>query len=204
LGAKTIKVSIDKIMQILQTHTFEGMEGFFINVTDPAMMEGAGTIGLEIYEDFPDLDVVVVPFGGGGLICGIASALRSIKPDIMIYASEVETGAPLAASLAAGEPVEVRHIPSFVDGISTPRVIPEMFSLSKSLINGSLVSTVDEVASAIKIVAERNHIIAEGAGASSVAAALSGKAGSGKVVCLLSGGNIDSHKLVKILQGQTP
>ena len=194
---------MDKVMQILQMGRFEGMEGFFINVTDPAMMEGAGTIGLEIYEDLPDLDVVVVPYGAGGLICGIASALRSIKPDIMIYASEVETGAPYAASLAAGVPVEVNHVPSFVDGISTPRVIPEVFSLAKSLINGSLLSSLDEVASAIKVIAENNHIIAEGAGATSVAAALSGKAGSGNIVCVLSGGNIDSNKLAKILQGQT-
>jgi threonine dehydratase len=203
-GAKTIKVSMDKAMQILQTGTFEGMEGFFINVIDPAMMEGAGTIGLEIYEDFPDVDAVVVPYGAGGLICGIASALRSINPNIKIYASEVETGAPYSASLAAGEPVEVNHIPSFVDGISTPRVIPEVFSLAKNLINGSLVSSLNEVASAIKVIAEKNHIIAEGAAATSVAAALSGKSGNGNVVCVLSGGNIDSDKLVKILQGHTP
>jgi len=203
-GAKTIKVSMDKAMQILQTQNFEGMEGFFINVIDPAMMEGAGTIGIEIFEDLPDLDAVVVPYGAGGLICGIASALRSINPDIMIFASEVETGAPYAASLSAGEPVEVKHITSFVDGISAPRVIPEVFSLAKSLINGSLVSSLDEVASAIKVIAEKNHIIAEGAAATSVAAALSGKTGNGNVVCVLSGGNIDSDKLVKILQGQTP
>jgi len=203
-GAKTIKVSMDKAMQILQTGTFEGMEGFFINVTAPEMMEGAGTMGLEIYEDLPTLDSVVVPYGAGGLICGIASALRSMNPNIKIYASEVETGAPYAASLAAGEPVEVNHIPSFVDGISTPRVIPEVFSLARTLLDGSLVSSLDEVASAIKVIAEKNHIIAEGAGATSVAAALSGKAGNGNVVCILSGGNIDSDKLIKILQGQIP
>ena len=151
LGAKTIKVSMEQAMQILQTHRYEGIEGLFIPITDPAMMAGHGTIGLEIFEDFPDLDVAVVPYGVGGLCCGIASALRSIKPDIKIYASEVETGAPLAASLAASEPIEVKHIHSFVDGISAPRVLPEMLPLASRLIDGAIVTTLDEVASAIRV-----------------------------------------------------
>ena len=119
--------------------------------------------------------------------CSIASALRSLKPDVKVYAAEVETGAPLAASLAAGEPVEVKHTPSFVDGISAPVVFPGMFPLASLLLDGSLVATLDEVASAIRVVAERNHVIAEGAGATSVAAALAGKAGSGKVVASCPG-----------------
>ena len=130
--------------------------------------------------------------------------MRSVRADFKVYASEVETGGPLAASLAVGEPVEVRHTPSFVDGISAPIVFPEMFHLASQLLDGSLVATLDEVASAIRIVAERNHVIAEGAAATSVAAALAGKAGPGKVVCVVSGGNIDSDKLARILQGQTP
>ena len=168
------------------------------------MMAGSGTIGLEILEDLPDVDAVVAPYGGGGLSCGVASALCSLKPHVKVYASEVETGAPLAASLAAGEPVEVKHTPSFVDGISAPVVFPEMFALASLLLDGSLVTTLDEVTSAIRVVAEQNHMISEGAGATSVAAALSGKAGSGKVVCVVSGGNIDSDKLAGILQGHTP
>ena len=205
LGAETVKVSMTDGVEILRTRKYEGMEGLFIHpFSDSAMMAGSGTIGLEILEDLPDVDAVVAPYGGGGLSCGIASALRSLKPHVKVYASEVETGAPLAASLAAGEPVEVKHTPSFVDGSSAPVVFPEMFALASLLLDGSLVTTLDEVTSAIRVVAERNHIIAEGAGATSVAAALSGKAGSGKVVCVVSGGNIDSDKLASILQGHTP
>lgn len=205
LGAKIIKISMREATEALQTHSYEGMEGLLAHpFSSPAMMAGNGTIGLEIHEDLPEVDAIVAPYGGGGLSCGIASALRALKPDVKVYASEVETGAPLAPSLAAGEPVEIKHTPSFVDGISAPIVWPEMFSLASQLLDGSLVATLDEVASAIRIVAERNHAIAEGAGATSVAAALSGRAGSGKVVCVVSGGNIDSDKLAKILLGETP
>ncbi len=204
-GAKVVKVSMAEVIQIDQTHCYDGMEGVFIHpFSSLEMMAGNGTIGLEILEDLPDANAIIAPYGGGGLCCGIASALRSLNPDIKVYASEVETGAPLAASLAAGEPVEVRHTSSFVDGISAPVVFPQMFQLASQLLDGSLVTTLEEVASAIRIVAERNHVIAEGAAATSVAVALSGKAGPGKVVCVVSGGNIDSDKLAKILLGQTP
>ena len=204
-GAKIVKVTMAEAIQIDRTHSFNGMEGVFIHpFSSLEVMAGNGTIGLEILEDLPDVGAIVAPYGGGGLCCGVASAVRSLKPDIKVYASEVETGAPLAASLAAGEPVEVKHTPSLVDGISAPVVFPGMFHLANQLLDGSLVATLDEVASAIRIVAERNHVIAEGAAATSVAAALSGKAGPGKVVSVVSGGNIDSDRLAKILQGQTP
>ena len=167
-------------------------------------MAGNGTIGLEIAEDLPDVDAVLVPYGGGGLCCGIASALRELRPPCRIYACEVETAAPLAASLAAGEPVEVEHVPSFVDGIGAPRVFPEMFALVRELVDGSIVVGLDEIAGAIRLLLERNRVVAEGAGAAPVAAALSGRAGTGKLVCVVSGGNIDSSKLQTILAGKTP
>jgi threonine dehydratase len=146
----------------------------------------------------------VIPYGGGGLSCGIASALRALKPTVRIYAAEVETAAPLAASWAAGRPVEVPFTPSFVDAIGAPRVFPEMWALARELLDGSLVSSVEAIAAAVRLLAERSRVVAEGAGAAPVAAALTGRAGAGKVVCVVSGGNIDTAKLVKILQGGVP
>ncbi|MCW3094492.1 MAG: uncharacterized protein JWL77_110 [Chthonomonadaceae bacterium] len=189
-------------MEVFQTRCFAGMEGLFVHAfSDMAVMAGNGTIGLEILEDLPDVDAVVVPYGGGGLSCGVASALRALKPDVKVYAAEVETAAPLAASWAAGEPIEIPYTPSFVDGIGAPRVFPEMWQLARHLLEGSLVATLPEVAAAVGLLAERNRVIAEGAGATPVAAALAGRAGREKVVCIISGGNIDVAKLIKILQG---
>ena len=203
LGARIVSAPYDDLLQIFRSRSYEGMEGLFIDdFSDPAVLAGNGTIGLEILEQLPDVEVVVIPYGGGGLSCGIASGLRALKPDIKLYACEVETAAPLAASLAAGKPVEIDHTPSFVDGIGAPFLFPGMWELASQLLDGSLVVGLAEVASAIGLLAERNRIIAEGAGAVSVAAALAGKAGSGKVVCIISGGNIDKSKLVRILQGK--
>jgi len=205
LGGRIIKVPAARFFQILRDHSYEGIEGLFIgSVTDPAAIAGLGTIGLEILEDLPDVDAVVIPYGGGSLSCGIASALRSLKPDVKLYAAEVETAAPLAASLAAGEPVEVDYQPTFADGIGAPFLFPGMWPLVSELLDGSLVVTLEDIAAAIRLLAERNRVIAEGAGAASVAAALAGKAGHGKVVCVVSGGNIDTDKLVRILMGETP
>ncbi|MFQ5794896.1 MAG: threonine/serine dehydratase [Candidatus Bipolaricaulia bacterium] len=205
LGAKFVKEPIADWLEIFRTRHHEKVEGLYIHAfSDPAVMAGNGTIGLEILEDLPDVDSVVIPYGGGGLSCGIASAFRALKPDVKVYASEVDTGAPLAASFAVGESVKVDYTPSFVDGISAPFLFPEMWQLTRRLLDGSLVVSLDEVAAAIRMLMERNHVIAEGAGASSVAATLAGKAGNGKVVCVVSGGNIDARKLEKILQGEVP
>jgi threonine dehydratase len=147
---------------------------------------------------------VVVPFGGGGLVSGIASALRALRPNAKVYAAEVSTAAPLAASLAKGVPTEIAHTRTFVDGIGGPRVFPEMFALAKELLDGALVSSLEEIARAIRVLAERNRVVAEGAGAAGVAAAMAGKAGKGKIVCIVSGGNIDSATLATILSGGVP
>ncbi|MFL5732297.1 MAG: threonine/serine dehydratase [Chloroflexia bacterium] len=205
LGARIIKVSHAEWFHVFSTRTYEGMDGLFVHAfSDPAVMAGNGTIGLEILEDLPDLDTVLVPYGGGGLVCGIASALRALKPAVKIYACEVDTAAPLAASFAAGEPVAITYTPSFVDGIGSPHLFPEMWSLARQLLDGSLVVSLPEVARTVALLAERNHVIAEGAGATPIAAALAAKAGPGKVVCIVSGGNIDTAKLTRILQGETP
>ena len=205
LGARIVKLPYARWWQVLEDHGYPGIEGLFIHpVSDPAVIAGNGTIGLEILEDLPDVDAVVVPFGGGGLSCGIACALRVLRPAATVYASEVETAAPFSASLGAGKPVAVPHTSSFVDGIGGKSMLPEMWPLASALLAGSLVLSIPEVAAAVRLLAERNRVIAEGAGATSVAAAMAGKAGAGKVVAVVSGGNIDPAKLARILSREIP
>ena len=205
LGARIVAVPPDEWFDTFRTRRREGIDGMFVHAfSDDAVMAGNGTIGLEILEDLPDVDVVVVPFGGGGLSCGIASAIRALRPQAKVYAAEVATAAPLAASLARGEASEIAHTRTFVDGIGGPRVFPEMFALARELLAGSLVSSLEEVAAAVRLLAERARIVAEGAGAASVAAALAGRAGPGRIVCVVSGGNIDAAALATILSGGVP
>ena len=202
LGAKFIKIPFNDWWQVIVTKKFEGMKGLFVHpVSDPAVIAGNGTVGLEILDDCPDVDAVIVPYGGGGLISGIATAVKAIKPGVKIFASEVETAAPLAPSLAAGEPVKIEYKPSFVDGMGSGGILAEMWPLVSRLVNGSIVLSLKQIADAIKLLIERSRVIAEGAGGSSFAAALTGKAGEGKIVCVISGGNIDGEKLIKILAG---
>ncbi|HKQ53110.1 MAG TPA: pyridoxal-phosphate dependent enzyme, partial [Pyrinomonadaceae bacterium] len=159
------------------------------------------TIALEILEDLPEVDAIIIPWGGGGLSCGIAAAVRELRPACKLYAAEVATAAPLSASLAAAEPREVVYQPSFVDGIGSRGVFPSMFERARVLLDGSLVAGLEQVANVLRLLAERNRVIAEGAGACPVACALEGMAGAGKVVCVVSGGNIDVTKLCAILAG---
>jgi len=205
LGAQVVAVPHDEWFDTFRTRRREGIDGLFVHAfSDDAVMAGNGTIGLEIIEDLPDVDTVVVPFGGGGLACGIASALRALRPATKVFAAEVATAAPLAASLAEGRATSIEHVRTFVDGIGGPRVFPEMFALARELLDGSLVSSLEEVAAAVRTLVERNHVVAEGAGAAGVAAAVAGRAGQGRVVCVVSGGNIDSAALRTILDGGVP
>jgi threonine dehydratase len=162
-------------------------------------MAGNGTIGLEIIEDLPSADAVLVPFGGGGLISGIATAVRALMPDSSVFGCEVSTSTPLSAAFAAGGPVTVERTPSFVDGIGGRGVLPEMWPIVRSRVTGALISPLDEVASAVRLLVERARIVAEGAGATPVAAALAGRGGTGRVVCVVSGGNIDTDVLASLL-----
>ena len=200
LGGRVIRVPFEEWWRAFETRSFPGVEGTFIHAFDDLnVMAGNGTIALEIMEDLPDVEAVVIPWGGGGLTCGIAAGMLALNPKCRIYAAEVATAAPLAASLKAGSPQSVDYQPSFVDGIGAKVVFPQMLELAQQLIEGSLIAELDEVKSALRLLAERNRIIAEGAGACALACALSGKAGSGKIVCIVSGGNIDFATLCEIL-----
>ena len=202
LGGSVIPVSFDEWLGVFASRSFPGLDGAFVHpFSDRRVMAGNGTIGLEILEDLPEVDTVVIPYGGGGLSCGIASAIRALAPGTTLYAAEVATAAPFAPSLAAGAPVEVAFTPTFVDGIGAPRVFPEMFELARTLLDGSLVVEPDAAADAVRLLATRAHVVAEGAGAVSVAAATAGLAGPGKVVAIVSGGSIDASKLATILAG---
>ena len=205
LGGSVVKVPFERWWQAMEEASFPGVEGYFVHpVTDGAVMAGNGTIGLELVEELDDIETVLVPWGGGGLATGIASALASLSPRTRVLACEPETGAPLAASLAAGEPVGVEYTPSFVDGAGSKGLLPAMWEPARRLVAGAHVVTLDETAAAVRVLAERARVVAEGAGALAVAAALSGRTGSGRTVCIVSGGNIDSARLVAILEGRTP
>jgi threonine dehydratase len=190
LNGRLIKVPFERWWQTFQERAYPGVDATFIHAfDDPHVMAGNGTIGLELIEDLPDVDTVIVPWGGGGLACGIASVVKALRPSVRVYAAEASTAAPLAAALKSGTPQTVDYTPSFVDGIGSKTVLPGMFNEAHQLLDGSIISTLEEIAAALKLVAERNRVIAEGAAACAVAAAL--KSGAGKIVAIISGGNID-------------
>ena len=202
LGGEARKVPYDDWWNVIVTGRAEGIDGLFVHpFADPAVMAGNGTIGLEILEDLPDPDAVVIPYGGGGLAVGIASAVRQIRPQASIITVEPATGAALAAAKSAGAPADAEFSPSFVDGAGSRRVVDQMWPLVAPLVDTALGVPLDDVAAAIRTLAERARVIAEGAGALATAAALSGRAGVGKVVCVVSGGNINLSKLACILGG---
>lgn len=205
-GAEIIKMSWDEVWKVATDHFYAPLSKctFVHPFADQGMICGNGTIGLEILEDLPETNAVIVPFGGGGLFTGIATVIKGKASSIKTFTSEVETSAPLYAALRAGEPLDVNRIPSFVDGIGAKNVLQEMFNLAKPLVDHSIVVSLQQVCNAIKLLAERNRVVAEGASGTSLAAALSGGAGNGKVVCIISGGNIDTSKLITILQGKIP
>jgi threonine dehydratase len=199
-GGRILKVPYDDWWNIIVTGQADGLDGLFVHpVQDPGVIAGNGTIGLEIIEDLPDPDAVVVPYGGGGLTCGVASAIKALRPTTKIITAEPEGGAALAAAVKAGHPADVDFRSSFVDGAGSRRVLDSMWPLVAPLVDSAWEIPIDEVAAAVRLLAERGRVIAEGAGALAVAAAVSGRAGAGKVVCLVSGGNINLTKLAEIL-----
>ncbi len=205
LGGTVVPVSFEEWWNVLLHHGHADESGFFVHpVCDRAVIAGNGTTGLEILEDLPDVDRIIVPYGGGGLSCGIASAAKVQRPEVQVFASEVETSAPLSASLEAGQPMSVARTPSFVDGIGGSSVLAEMWPLASSLLDGALVTSLDEISEAIRMLASRAHVIAEGAGGSAVAAATRVHKTGERTVAVVSGGNIDMDILRPILSGGTP
>jgi threonine dehydratase len=205
LGGRILPVPFEDWWRAIETSQHPGAEGYFVHpVLDDGVMAGNGTIGLEILEDLPDVDAVLIPWGGGGLTCGIASALKQTRGGVRVIAVEPETGAPLTASLPAGESRNVDFTPSFVDGSGSRALLPKMWGLAQELVDAAAAVSLAETAAAVRLLAERSRVVAEGAGALSLAAAQAGHGGTGKVVCIVSGGNIDSSRLTKILSGETP
>lgn len=205
LGGTVIKVPWERWWQAMEEGSYPGVDGLFVHpVMDDAVMAGNGTIGLELVEQLDDIDTVLIPWGGGGLTTGIASALAALSPRTKVFACEPETGAPLAASLAAGEPVGVSYTPSFVDGAGSKALLPPMWERARPLLAGAITLSLDETAAAVRLLVERARVVAEGAGALATAAAVSGRAGTGRIVCIVSGGNIDAARLSGILEGRTP
>jgi threonine dehydratase len=200
LGGRVLKVPYDDWWQAIVTGRIEGLEGLFVHpVADEGVMAGNGTIGLEIVEDLPDVDAVVIPVGGGGLTVGIASAVKALRPQTKIYTAEPATGAALHAALAAGEPTDVDYQVSFVDGSGSRRVLDDMWPRLTEVVDAGFSVPTERTKAAVRTLAERVRVIAEGAGALATAAALAGEAGGGKVVCIVSGGNINLGTLAEIL-----
>lgn len=203
LGGRVLKVPYDEWWRAFVERGRPGLEGTFVHAfDDERVMAGNGTIGLELLEDHAELDTVLVPWGGGGLACGVASAVKAMRPSCRVLAVEVETGAPLTASLAAGAPVTVDYQPSFVDGIGSRTVFASMLERARELLDGTLVVGLDEVRAAVRLLAARAHVVVEGAGAAPVAAAMSGRAGPGQMACIVSGGSIDPGTLAGILTAE--
>jgi threonine dehydratase len=204
LGAEIVAEPFERWWKALEDGGHPAVAGTFLHpVASAAMIAGNGTIGLELVEDLPQVEAVFVPFGGGGLSSGIACAIKALRPQVGIFAAEVEGAAPFAASLAAGHPVDIEHRHSFVDGIGSTSVLGAMWPLASSVLDGSIVVSLAEVADAVRLLAARGRVIAEGAGATALAAALSGRAESGPVAAVISGGNIDRHVLREILAEQS-
>ena len=205
LGGRVELVPVDRWWETMESGAYPGLGGLFVHpVLDERVMAGNGVIGLELVERLQMIDAVLVPWGGGGLSTGIASALAAVSPATRVIACEPETGAPLAASFEAGEPRTVDYRASFVDGAGSKALLPAMWERARPLLADAVAVSLRETASAVRQLATRARVVAEGAGALALAAALAGHGGEGRVVCIVSGGNIDAATLAAILQGETP
>ena len=216
LGARIVSEPFERWWRVLVERRYEPLRGHFVHpVSDAGVIAGNATIGLEILEDLPAPAAVLVPYGGGGLSCGIAAALRASGSPAPVFACEVETAAPLAASFVADAPSAIEYRPSFVDGIGGRSVLEAMWPLASSLLAGSCVVTLEEIAESIRALVARARLVAEGAGAAPLAVALAGRPATGArgatvplpqgpIVCVISGGNLDPAKLAIVLEGRVP
>jgi threonine dehydratase len=206
MGGRIVRVTWDEWWAAMEASGLDGVEGYFIHpVRDERVMAGNGTIGLELAEDLDDIDAVVIPWGGGGLTTGIASALKALRPETRIVVVEPETGCAVTATIANGRvPTTVEYTPSFIDGAGSGSLLPDMWERADPLVSEAHAIPLADAACAVRVLAERGRIVAEGAAGLGVAAALSGLAGSGRVVCIVCGGNIDPSRLATILTGGVP
>ena len=206
LGAKLVLVSYERAWQALDERSYPGVEGAFVHpFDDHNFIAGHATMGLEILEDAPDAVAVIASIGGGGLITGLGSAMKALKPGILLFGAEPETGAPAALSAASGT---AQAFPdwkaSFVDGAGGQSVFPRMWERMRPLVDGCIVVTLEETRAAMRVMAEKARVISEGAGALPLAAALTGKAGQGPIVAVVSGGNIDLKKFSELISADSP
>jgi threonine dehydratase len=197
LGAQVVPVTHEEWWQAMVDRGREGVHGLFVHpVADEAVMAGNGTIGLELAEDAPGFDTVVIPWGGGGLTTGIASAVKALRPEVRVVTVEPDTAAPLAAAFAAGEPREIEFRPCWIDGAGGRALLPGMWEHAGELVDEAVAVPLAEVEEAVRLLSSRAHVVAEGAGALALAAALRR---DDRCVCIVSGGNIDAHVLAGIL-----
>jgi len=201
LGAKLIPVPYDVAWKALDERSFSGAEGTFVHpFDDHNFIAGHATMGLEILEDAPDTAAIIAAIGGGGLITGLGSAIKALKPEVRIWGAEPDTAAPAALSFGMGSPQVFKEWnASFVDGAGGQSLFPRMWERMKPVVDGIIVVTLDETKSAMRLMAEKARVISEGAGALSLAAALTGKAGQGPIVAIVSGGNIDLKKFCELI-----
>jgi threonine dehydratase len=197
LGAEVVLVPHEVWWQTMVDRRYEGVDALFIHpVEDELVMAGNGTIGLELAEDAPEFDTVVIPWGGGGLTTGIASALDALRPDVTVVTAEPETAAPLAASLAAGRPAEIEYAPSFVDGAGGRALLPTMWERAQELVDEAVAVPLDDVGEAMRLLATRAGLVVEGAGALALAVALRR---DDRCVCIVSGRNVDLDVYAQIV-----
>jgi threonine dehydratase len=206
LGGRIVRTSWDEWWAGMEAGQVDGVDGYFVHpVRDSPVMAGNGTIGLELVEDLDEFDAVLIPWGGGGLTTGIASAVKALRPETNVYVCEPETGAPVTAAFAnGGVPVKVEYTASFIDGAGSGALLPEMWEHARPLVSDAFAIPLEEAAAGVRLLLERGRIVGEGAAGLSVAAAVAGLAGEGRVVCIVSGGNIDSTRLAAILEGRVP
>jgi len=204
LGAEVRRVSYDEWWAAIVNRGVDGVSATYIDADGPHAMNGSATIGLEIAAQCPQVDTIVCAVGGGGLACGIATAVKALRPDVRVLGCELDTATPLAAALRAGEPVDVDYMRSFVSGMGSTRVLDSMWPFIRRNLDGSVVVSLREVCDAIRLIHERTGDVVEGAGAAPVAAALSGRAGGGNIACVVGGGNLGDDDLAEILAGRIP
>jgi threonine dehydratase len=210
LGGRIVRVSWERWWAAVdadeERDLGEDVRGFYVHpVQDPPVMAGNGTIGLELVEDLDEFDSVLIPWGGGGLTTGIASALDALRPAVKVYVCEPETGAPVTAAIANGRvPTKIDYRPSFIDGAGSGALLPKMWEHARNLVDDAFSITLEDASAGVRLLLERARVVGEGAAGLPVAAAMAGLGGPGRVVCIVSGGNIDSSRLATILDGRVP